>query len=346
MTAPAAEAEAPPRDAPKGSADAEAGLDAGAAHALAKRTADATFAHHSKSFSLAATILPPARRDDAAVVYTYCRRVDDAVDEAASADDARAAIATLRAELDALYGGAALADPVLARMAQIARARRVPRHYPAELIAGMEMDALGARYRTVDDLLTYAYRVAGVVGLMMCHVLGVRDDRALVPATHLGLAMQLTNICRDVAEDWGRGRLYLPDELLVGPAARALGERAAAGEPLPRDAAPALAAATRELLALADRYYRSAERGLPQLDWRSAFGVRAARHLYAAIGDRVAARGCDPLAPRAVVPRWKKFALLGLAAAGALREAPGRLIARGSRSPPTTTLELSDVDRL
>ena len=79
----------------------------------------------------------------------------------------------------------------------------------------MAMDVADTRYRTFDDLFAYCYRVAGVVGLIMCHVMGVRDDRALVPAVHLGIGMQLTNVCRDVAEDWDRGRLYLPEELLA-----------------------------------------------------------------------------------------------------------------------------------
>ena len=197
-------------------------------------TADATIAHHSKSFSLAAKILPPACRDDAAVVYSYCRRVDDAVDEVA-AEAALPAIARLRQELATLYQAAAepaatpIADPVLARFAAICESRRIPRHYPAELIAGMEMDAVGARYERLEDLLRYAYRVAGVVGLMMCHVMSLRGERALVHAAHLGIAMQLTNICRDVAEDWRRGRLYLPAELLARHGAKDLAAQARDG---------------------------------------------------------------------------------------------------------------------
>ncbi|HRC54680.1 MAG TPA: phytoene/squalene synthase family protein, partial [Kofleriaceae bacterium] len=305
-------------------ADAANAADA-TLRALAKPTADATIAHHSKSFSLAAKILPPACRDDAAVVYSYCRRVDDAVDEVA-AEAALPAIARLRQELATLYQAAAepaatpIADPVLARFAAICESRRIPRHYPAELIAGMEMDAVGARYERLEDLLRYAYRVAGVVGLMMCHVMSLRGERALVHAAHLGIAMQLTNICRDVAEDWRRGRLYLPAELLARHGAKDLAAQARDGRAIPASAVPALAAATRELLALADRYYASAERGLLALPWRSAFGVRAARRIYAAIGGRIAAAGHDPLAPRAVVPRWRKLLLVGVAACGALAD--------------------------
>lgn len=336
-----------------GEAEPIAGSQA-ALRALAKPTADATIAHHSKSFSLAAKLLPPAQRDDAAVIYSYCRHVDDAVDEVPLAE-ARPALARLRRELEALYAGGvldepgALTAPVAARFSAICAARSIPRHYPAELIAGMEMDVVGTRYRTVEDLLGYCYRVASVVGLMMCHVMGLREPRALVPAAHLGIAMQLTNICRDVAEDWQRGRLYLPDELLAEHGAAELAS--ALGRALPANATVAVAAATRALLALADRYYRSAERGLLALPWRCAFGVRAARLIYAAIGARVAAAGHDPHAGRAVVPTWRKLLLVGVAAVGALAEAPRRLARLvAARRPtyciPATTLELADVDRL
>lgn len=330
-----------------------AGSGAASGSSSVAATARATLAHHSRSFSLAARLLPAAFRDDAAVVYTYCRRADDAVDEASSPAAAATALARLLAELDDIYassGPNATAegplDPVVARFAAIARARRLPRQYPAELLAGMAMDLACARYDTLDDLLRYAYRVAGVVGLMMCHVMGVRDDRALVPAAHLGIAMQLTNICRDVAEDWRRRRLYLPAELLArhgGHALAELGELAAAGAALPAAARPALAATTAELLALAGRYYRSADRGVPALGWRAALGVRAARHVYAAIGGCVTAAGCDPLAPRAVVPRWRQLALVGRAALGMLTELPRRARHFGPHRPPTTILELGHV---
>lgn len=338
---------------PSMSAAADAGADPGATagSALAKATADATIAHHSKSFSLAAKILPARCRDDAAIVYTYCRRVDDAIDEVAPAV-AATAVATLRAELDQLYTGPVPDDPVLARFAAIVNQRRIPRHYPAELIAGMEMDALGTSYQSVDDLVQYAYRVAGVGGLMMCHVMGVRDDSALVPATHLGIAMQLTNICRDVAEDWRRGRLYLPTELLARHhpdghrGVAELSARAAAGETFPALAGPVFSGAMKDLLVLADRYYRSADKGIASLSVRSAFGVRAARKIYSAIGTRIAGADFDPVAPRAIVPHWRKLGLVGAAALGTLADLPRRLRWRDIHIVPTTTLELSDVARL
>ncbi|MEZ4366351.1 MAG: phytoene/squalene synthase family protein [Kofleriaceae bacterium] len=312
--------------------------------AIAAATSRATMAYHGKSFALASRLLPPASRDAAAVVYTYCRRVDDAIDEAPAADGP-AAIARLTAELDDVYAGTAT-EPVLAAFAAIARARALPRHYPAELIAGMAMDVADTRYHHVDELIGYGYRVAGVVGLMMCHVFGVDDDAALVPAAHLGIAMQLTNIARDVREDWARGRLYLPDELLARHGAGGLVARA--GEPLPTDAAPALAATTRDLLALAERYYASGDRGLRALPWRAALAVRAARRVYAAIGGRLARRGHDVTAGRVVVSTPRKLGLVASATGAAVGDGLARLVRprRGRHRPPAVILELRDVPRL
>jgi phytoene synthase len=168
-------------------------------------------AAHSKSFALASALLPAGLRDDIAATYAFCRRCDDAVDTGPG--DPIAAVRRLRAELASIYDGEAQAEPVLGAFQDVVRRRGIPQEYPRELIEGMAMDAMGARYETFDDLDLYCYRAAGVVGLMLCHVMGVRDERALAHATHLGMAMQLTNICRDVREDAARGRRYVPDTL-------------------------------------------------------------------------------------------------------------------------------------
>jgi phytoene synthase len=304
----------------------------------------ATIARHSRSFALAARLLPPGAREDAAVVYTWCRRADDAVDLATSPAEAAGALARVRAELDGVvYGAAPTSDLALAAFAEVVRRRGIPRAYPEELLAGMEMDVLGARYETVDDLLRYCFRAAGTVGLMMSHVMGVSHPRALRNAAHLGIAMQLTNVCRDVEEDWDRGRLYVPRELLDGVGAGDLAARL--GAPLPRAAAPALALAIRALLALADRYYASGDAGLAALHWRCALAVRTARLVYADIGRVLAARGHDPLAGRAVVPGGRKLALVARAAARAAAEAPGR--ARRRFVPaPLQEVSIDDLVRL
>lgn len=318
-------------------------------HAMVQQSAAvaarATIAHHSRSFAMASALLGTRVRDETAVVYTWCRRADDAVDNARSADDARAALARLRRELDEVYAGTAR-DPVLAAFGTVVAERAIPRAYPAALLDGMEMDVVGTRYATLDELLLYCWRVAGVVGLMMTHVFGVSSNRALRHAGHLGIAMQLTNICRDIAEDWQRGRLYLP--------ARSLAQRGTAlvgtvGGAFPQAAAPAIKDVVRELLAVADRYYRSGDRGIAYLAARPALAVRAARAMYSAIGGRIARAGFDPTRGRAVVSGLRKLAISVRAIGSLAWSAPLRLISAltGRRTRvPTLTLEAGDVTSL
>ena len=260
-------------------------------------------AAHSRSFALAARLLPADARDEVAVLYAWCRRADDAIDVAPS-EDRPELLRRLRAELAAIYAGQTQADSLLAAFQAVVVRRGIPEQYPAALLDGFETDLGRVCLGTMDELWLYAYRVAGVVGLMMCHVLGVRDVRAYPHAVHLGIAMQLTNICRDVLEDWGRDRLYLPEELLCRNGAAGLGRELGAALRMERRAA--LASALKDLLALAERYYRSADRGLGALPLRAAWAVRSARLVYAAIGDELARSGYDVFGGRAVVPRWKK----------------------------------------
>ncbi len=299
----------------------------------------------SKSFALASRLLPRRARDQAAMVYAWCRRADDAID-LAPPEDQPAALARLDDELARIYAGDALDEPALAGFASVVRARAIPRLYPAELLAGMAMDAAGTRYETLADLEVYCWRVASTVGLMMSHVLGVSRDDALAEAAELGVAMQLTNICRDVAEDWARGRLYVPDELLAAHGGGGLA--GALGGPLPRTAIRPLGAAVAELLAIADTRYRRADRGLRALPLRGAVAVRAARGIYAAIGGRLAARDHDVTAGRAVVSPARKLWHLSAALAHAVVEAPRRAFAwlRGARPRvPTLVLERATCPR-
>lgn len=266
----------------------------------------AILARGSQSFALAGKLLPRDCRDDAAVIYAWCRRADDAVDLAA-VDEQRPALDSLRYELSAIYGAEYLEDPVLASFQEVVRRREIPIRYPAELLDGLEMDVCGRRYRTVDELLPYCYCMAGTVGLMMCHVMGVTDPGARRRAADLGIAMQLTNICRDVAEDWARGRVYLPGVTIA--AGRSLGD-------------VTVRHAVSQLLQQAEHFYRSGDRGLPALPFRCAVAVRTARLVYSAIGQVVAGRGFDVTRGRAVVPGWRKLAL-------ALRALVERTLRRG-----------------
>jgi 15-cis-phytoene synthase len=262
--------------------------------------ARAVIRKHSKSFALAAVLLGRGLRDDASALYAYCRRADDAVDLVAPSFAAER-VDRLTHELDDVYAGRSLADPVLVGFQRLVHERQIPRAYPEALLEGFRLDASGGRYETVTDLYHYCWCVAGSVGTMMCHVLGVRRDRGLRHAAHLGIAMQLTNICRDVAEDFERGRLYLPRELAPDIPPHA------SGQPISGRLAALAAPAVRRLLREAERFYASGDAGLPLLSFRSRLAVATARNVYSAIGPRILAQDADVLAGRAFVSGPEKL---------------------------------------
>jgi 15-cis-phytoene synthase len=275
----------------------------------ANRLARRILAHHSKSFSFAGRMLPAWCRDDAAALYAWCRRCDDAVDGPRDAAARATAVEQLRADLARIYGTGVESDPVLAGFQAVVQRHAIPRRHAEDLVDGMEMDVGAVRYRTFDELLVYCYRAAGTVGLMMAHIMGVRRRSALRRAVDLGVAMQLTNICRDVAEDAERDRIYLPADLLEA-------------YQRPGDPDGEVGRAVAELLRRADGLYASADAGLSALPIRCAIGIRAARLIYAEIGRVIARRHFDVRAGRAVVSRGRKTWL-------ALRALFGTLWAHG-----------------
>jgi phytoene synthase len=277
-------------------------------------------AHHSKSFYLSSLLLPARVREASWALYAFCRRADDAVDEGADGAEAMRRVEGLRARLEVVYGRGGGADPTLPRLlggaidrayAFIAERYDIPRALPEALLAGMEMDATGARYERWDQLLVYCFRVASTVGLMMTRVMGYRGDVALLRAADLGLAMQLTNIARDVGEDARRGRVYLPAELLdeVGADPRRFAEG-------PADAAAR--EAVRRLLARAEAHYRAADLGVPLLPRGCRLAIASSRRIYSAIGAAVAHNGYDSISTRAYVPLARKLLLVLRATGDAL----------------------------
>ncbi|UCG52307.1 MAG: phytoene/squalene synthase family protein [Candidatus Latescibacterota bacterium] len=298
---------------------------------------------HSKSFAFASRLLPSPVRDRAVVVYAWCRRADDAIDLAGE-EGARSALERLRIELSDVYEGRSLKDPTLTLFQEVVHDCRIHRSYPEDLLAGMGMDVEHAHYDTMESLLGYCYRVAGTVGLMMCHVMGVSDERATRNAAHMGIAMQLTNICRDVLEDWHRGRLYIPGSVLADFGCIDLFSRL--GTPFPESAGVPVARAIDLLLNEADRYYSSGDAGLRALSWRCALSIRTARRVYSAIGARIRDRGCDPLAGRAVVPSRKKLELMLTGLVVSLLELPWlfgvRLSSSARVTPPRRLVSFPD----
>lgn len=268
-------------------------------------------ARGSQSFDWASRLLPGEQRDEIAALYAWCRRCDDAID-LAPPDRHATILGDLRMRLEDVYKGVRPADDALACFQIVVERRRIPVEYPRALLDGMRMDVDAVAYETLDDLLLYCWRVAGTVGLMMCHVLGVADPRATRHAAHLGIAMQLTNIARDTAEDWRRGRVYLPRDGLSPRLIRWLDDQREAGlrEPFPRELEPDVATATRALLLQAERYYESADRGLDHLAPRAALAIRAARLIYAEIGREIERRGTRAVAQRTIVSKRAKLRLV------------------------------------
>jgi len=291
-------------------------------------TCRAVLERHSKSFALAARLLSKEEGEDVAVLYAWCRRADDTID-LPGVEAPRNALARLEHELDRVYAGEPQREPVLSAFQRLVKTKRIPEEYPRALLRGLAMDVAGVRYTTLEELLRYCFNVAGTVGLMSCHVFGLTDARALERAAHLGIAMQLTNVSRDVLEDSRNGRVYLPERLL---STRQAGSRAI------RDALA-------KLLDAAEQYYRSADLGIRALPWRPALAVRAARLLYSAIGRRIRANGYDVLRGRTVVTGARKLMLVGCALVLALLELPARWFSRAAPAQ-LPTVRFSDVVRL
>jgi phytoene synthase len=293
----------------------------------------------SKSFSLAAKLFDAQRRDAAVFLYGWCRYCDDQIDEAGKAGD-RAELGrrlkALRDKTASAFGFEPQREPVFIALQYIAHRYGIPAHYALELIEGMAMDVRGTRYTTLRELLLYCYRVAGTVGLMMSHVMGLRDESALRNAADLGIAMQLTNIARDVIEDAALGRVYLPSAWL--DEAKIPAEHI--GAPQYRDK---LAMLTLRLLHEADRYYRSADAGLWHLSFRSACAVSAARQIYAEIGALLINRGAHAWDRRSYVTGARKLWVVLRGALCLVRSAPARWLTPWSPAPLNMIWKYSSI---
>jgi phytoene synthase len=285
----------------------------------------------SRSFSLAALALPAGVRQRATALYAFCRIADDAVDSGGGFP----AIAGLRERLDQAYAGQAREGADRA-FAMLVAGEGVPREVFDALIEGFTWDAGSRRYADMAALRAYAFRVAGTVGIAMAILMGARSREALARACDLGVAMQLTNIARDVGEDARAGRLYLPLQWL-----RAEGIDPEAWLAAP-EFNPGIARVVSRLLRAADAIYARADSGIALLPRGCRPAIRAARHIYAGIGRELERQGLDSVSRRAIVPAWRKLALLARAALGSsapalahaapLPEAAGliRAVARGA----------------
>ncbi len=265
----------------------------------------------SKSFFAASRILPRSVRGAAIDLYAFCRVADDVVDESGAGPDV---MAELHRRIEAIYEQKPhdlLADRAFAR---VVHAYRLPKAIPLALLEGFAWDAQGRHYETIEDVHDYSARVAGTVGAMMALIMGVREARPMARACELGVAMQLTNIARDVGEDARMGRLYLPRQWM----------REEGIDPETWLLRPvfdvAIGRVVARLLKEAERLYARAEEGVCFLPRGCRPAILAARHIYADIGREIERHQCNSIDRRAVVSGSRKVRQL-------LRSLPAMIMA-------------------
>lgn len=276
--------------------------------------AAAATAAGSKSFYFATRFFPPELARAAHAVYWFCRYTDDLVDECSTVEQGRKDLQSWTEALrNASEQGGDSEHPVLRVFLHTAAEYVIPLEYAFELIEGMRMDLNGTTYRSFEELRLFCYRVASVVGLMMCCVIGFEDAedraRALPHAVDLGIAMQLTNILRDIGEDLERGRIYLPEE-----------EMARFGYSAQELRAHVRNEGFRELMRFqverARDYYARGNAGIRMLNKSGRFAVKVASDVYREILVRVEKSDFDVFERRAVVPPRQKYWLTARNMAG------------------------------
>ncbi|MBZ6379771.1 hypothetical protein B5C34_14785 [Pacificimonas flava] len=283
-----------------------ADLDKWAARSIAKG---------SKSFALASRLFDAETKRRVRLLYAWCRHCDDVIDgqhlgmgEVESDLEPAERLDILRRRTKAGLDDPASETGAFAAIGAVALECGLPHQLPLRHLHGFAMDVHDRRYRTIEDVLDYCEHVAGVVGRMMAIVMGVEADNkeVLARAADLGIAFQLTNICRDVVEDAARDRCYLPTEWLVR-------ENLSPGEHARPENRLALSHVTERMLGLADRYYASAKAGATHLPFEAAWAVLTAKKVYRAIGDHIRDAGPEAWDERQRTGLFEKLGMLAAA---------------------------------
>ena len=262
-------------------------------------------AYYSKSFYVSARILPADRRWATYALYGFCRHCDNLIDtpRQRTRSEIFGEIEFLTQELQIAYNTGESEHPVLRAFILVAKRYDIPIEYPVDLLKGVTMDIQQARYITFDELTFFCYRVASVVGLMMTHILGYKEQRAFEYAKQLGIAMQLTNILRDIKEDKEMGRIYLPQADL---SVFGVSERDILNEKM----TPQLRALMKFQVKRADRYYSEAIPGISLLKTESQYAIYSAAKIYRGILRQIEARNYNPFTSRVFVPSIRKIGIL------------------------------------
>lgn len=262
-------------------------------------------AYYSKSFYVSARILPYDRRWATYALYGFCRHCDNLIDtpRQRTRSEIFGEIDFLTEELQIAYNTNESEHPVIRAFILVVERYGIPFEYPLDLLKGVAMDLQQARYKTFDELTFFCYRVAAVVGLMMTHILGYKDTRAFEYAKRLGIAMQLTNILRDIKEDKEMGRIYLPEmdlDLFGVSVQDILNERMT----------PQLRALMKFQIKRADRYYSEAIPGISLLKTESQYAIYSSAKIYRGILRKIEAQNYNPFLNRVFVPPIQKIGIL------------------------------------
>lgn len=260
----------------------------------------------ARNFYFAFLTLPAKQRRAIYVAYTFCRYCDDSVDAEGAHAQKLERISRLRRMLADAYAGRAAA-PLFLGLADVAETYRIPQEYFQEVLNGVESDLVKTRYADFAELRRYCYQVASAVGLICIHIFGCRGGAAARQrAVDLGLAMQLTNICRDVREDWELGRVYLPQDEM---ARFGVSESDLAAGVI----TPALAALLQFQINRAREHFASGRQLLPYLPRRSRACPAALGLIYGGVLDQIAGAGYDIFQERISLSKGRKLRLMAQA---------------------------------
>lgn len=264
----------------------------------------------SKSFFFASLFLSPLTRKRAWLLYAWCRVSDDLIDQAPSKKVALQNIESLKSNLAQVYNSNDLNPRTLTEIDQgiliLKNQVGLSQVYLQDLLRGYQMDLEGYVAKPTDTLLDYCYCVAGTVGLLMCQVMGITHAKALEHAKNLGIAMQLTNIMRDIKSDLELGRIYLPEEFFL--------KSNLSPQELDSNFKHIAQLGARYLFELAESYYASGKQGFKYLPWRERTAIAVATATYRQIGIEVMKRGPEAWTSRTYTSPWKKLkcAMLGI----------------------------------
>ena len=254
--------------------------------------------HHAKTFYFASHFLPRDKQKAACAIYAICRLSDDSVD---ASSDPKKQLDLARKNIEKAYAQKCLDNGIIGAFSEVVKKYQIPKVYFDELIKGMEMDITKNRYNDFNELHEYCYRVAGVIGLIMLRIFGTDDERAHQHAINLGVAMQLTNILRDIKEDYAMGRIYLPQDEM-----RQFGitEEYISNEKVNSKTISLLQFQIRR----AQNYYMRAERGFSLIkDKRSRFVARIMGHIYQGILTAIERNNYNVFRWRANISIWGKI---------------------------------------